>query len=98
VARRPGGGRNARWNGAPGTSLRLRAGSPINIGREGAHLILELGKDAEVMDAPLFVERRNRLGPRYLAARCPHRRKGDVLVYRADRLLYEIAAFMARRL
>jgi hypothetical protein len=50
------------------------------------------------MDAPLFVERRNRLGPRYLAARCPHRRKGDVLVYRADRLLYEIAAFMARRL
>ena len=32
-----------------------RAASPINIGREGAHLILELGKDVEVMDAPLFV-------------------------------------------
>jgi hypothetical protein len=65
----------------------------MRVGGEGAHLILRRRKDAEVMDAPLFEEGRDRFCSRYLAARLPHGRKGDVLIYRTDRGLNQIAAW-----
>jgi hypothetical protein len=71
-----------------------RAGSPINIRREGAHLILELREDAQMMHAPLFVEGADGLGARYLAARGADRRTGDVRIYDADRVLDHVAALV----
>ena len=47
-----------------------------------------------MMDAPLFVERRDRFGSRQLAARCPYRGERDIAVDHPECRLYHIAALV----
>jgi hypothetical protein len=59
---------------------------------ESVHLIFELLERADVMHAPVLIERADRLGPNELAAACPHLAERHGPVDLPDRVLYRVAA------
>ena len=80
--------------GRCGRDARGPSRGPWGVAGEGAHLVFENGKRAEVTHLALLVQRCDGLGARDLAARRVHRAKRHVRIDHAQGRLVHIAAIV----
>ena len=77
------------------TIQRVACSSPVKVGGEGAHVVLQLGEHTDVMHSALFIKGRDQFGARRCPAARPNGRNRHFTVDHSDRRFYHRAAIVA---